>query len=192
VAQRLGRGIALLFHDRCTRRGEWSAAGPDRTLPPGKTRYPLYRRLGGPQGRSGRAENLAPPGYDPRTVQPIVAIPTELPGPLPVVGLLKSKVVSSVLFSVQRDESTDVSNLALLVVYITNAVTLWKLSYSFWCATLRKLPRLQDTFLKKCYVCVYNIALIGKTGVKFALGEPSLYWDAELRILSNAECVQRV
>jgi hypothetical protein len=33
-----------------------------RTLPPGKTRYPLYRRLGGPQGRSGRAENLAPPG----------------------------------------------------------------------------------------------------------------------------------
>jgi hypothetical protein len=27
-------------------------------LPPGKTRYPLYRRLGGPQGRSGRVRNL--------------------------------------------------------------------------------------------------------------------------------------
>ena len=40
--------------------GEWSAARPSRTLPPGKTRHPLYRRLGGPQGRSGRAENLAP------------------------------------------------------------------------------------------------------------------------------------
>jgi len=38
--------------------GEWSAAGPGRTLPPGMTRYPFYRRLGGPQGRSGRAENL--------------------------------------------------------------------------------------------------------------------------------------
>jgi len=37
---------------------EWSAAHPGHTLPPGKTRYPLYRRLGGPQGRSGRAENL--------------------------------------------------------------------------------------------------------------------------------------
>jgi hypothetical protein len=24
-------------------------------LPPGKTRYPLYRRLGGPHGQSGRA-----------------------------------------------------------------------------------------------------------------------------------------
>jgi hypothetical protein len=42
--------------------GEWLAARPGRTLPPGKTRYPLYRRLGGPQGRSGRAENLAPTG----------------------------------------------------------------------------------------------------------------------------------
>ena len=42
--------------------GEWSAARPGRTLPPGKTRYPFYRRLGGPQGRSGRAENLVPTG----------------------------------------------------------------------------------------------------------------------------------
>jgi len=39
---------------------EWSAARPGRTLPPGKTRYPLYRRLGGPQGQSGWVENLAP------------------------------------------------------------------------------------------------------------------------------------
>ena len=42
--------------------GEWSAARPGRTLPPGKTRYPFYRRLRGPQGRSGRAENLVPTG----------------------------------------------------------------------------------------------------------------------------------
>ena len=42
--------------------GEWSAARPGRTLPPGKTRYPLYRRLGGSQGRSGQVENLAHTG----------------------------------------------------------------------------------------------------------------------------------
>ena len=42
-----------------------------RTLPPGKTRYPLYRRLGGPRGWSGREGNLAPPGFDPRTFQPV-------------------------------------------------------------------------------------------------------------------------
>jgi len=35
---------------------EWSAARPGRTLPPGKTRYPFYRRLGGPQGLSGRVD----------------------------------------------------------------------------------------------------------------------------------------
>ena len=34
--------------------------------------YPLYRRLGGPQGRSGRTlETSAPPAFDPRTVQPV-------------------------------------------------------------------------------------------------------------------------
>ena len=73
MAQRVGRGIALLFHDCGTRRGEWSAARPGRTLPPGKTRYPLYRRLGGPQGRSERAENLVPTGIRFRTVHPVVS-----------------------------------------------------------------------------------------------------------------------
>jgi hypothetical protein len=51
--------------------GEWSAALPGRTLPPGKTRYPLYRRLGGRQGRSGRAENLVFTGIRSRIVQPV-------------------------------------------------------------------------------------------------------------------------
>jgi hypothetical protein len=40
--------------------GEWSAARPGRTLPPGNIQYPFYRRLGGPQGQSGQAENLVP------------------------------------------------------------------------------------------------------------------------------------
>jgi hypothetical protein len=30
-------------------------------LPPGKTRYPLYRRLGGPKGRSGQVRKISPP-----------------------------------------------------------------------------------------------------------------------------------
>jgi hypothetical protein len=41
-------------------------------LPPEKTRYPLFRRLGGPQGRSGRLQKISTPlGFDPRTVQPV-------------------------------------------------------------------------------------------------------------------------
>ena len=43
-------------------------------LHPGKTRYPLYRRLGGLQGRSGRVQKMSPPpGFDPRTVQPVAS-----------------------------------------------------------------------------------------------------------------------
>jgi len=52
--------------------GEWSAARHGRTLPPGKTRYPFYRSLGGPQGRSGREESLVPTGIRSRIVQPVV------------------------------------------------------------------------------------------------------------------------
>jgi hypothetical protein len=58
-----GRGMALLFHDLGTRWGWMVSVTPRPPLPPGKTRYPLYRRLGGRQGRSGRVcENLAPIG----------------------------------------------------------------------------------------------------------------------------------
>ena len=39
---------------------EGSASRPGRFLPPGKTRYPLYRRLGGPQGGSGQVQNILP------------------------------------------------------------------------------------------------------------------------------------
>jgi len=40
-------------------------------LPAGMSRYQFYRRLGEPQGRSGRAENLVPTGIRSRTVQPV-------------------------------------------------------------------------------------------------------------------------
>ena len=54
--------------------GEGSASYPGRSLPPRKTRYPLYRRLGGPQGRSGQVRKISPPpGFDPRTVQLIAS-----------------------------------------------------------------------------------------------------------------------
>ena len=54
-------GIAVLFLDHGTRRGEGSASRLGRSLPPAKTRYPLYRRLGGLQGRSGQVRKISPP-----------------------------------------------------------------------------------------------------------------------------------
>jgi len=74
MAHRGSRGIALPFLDHGTRRGEGSASRPGRSLPSGKTRYPSYRRLGGPQGRSGQVRKISPPpGFDPRTVQPVAS-----------------------------------------------------------------------------------------------------------------------
>jgi hypothetical protein len=36
--------------------------------------YPFHRRLGGPQGRSGRVRNISlPPGFDLRTIQPVAS-----------------------------------------------------------------------------------------------------------------------
>ena len=47
-------------------------------LPPGKTRYPLYRRLGGPQSQSGQVWKISPPaGFDSRTVQPVASRHTD-------------------------------------------------------------------------------------------------------------------
>ena len=44
------------------------------TLPPGKTRYPLNRRLGGPPSRSGQVRKISPSQrFDPRTVQPVAS-----------------------------------------------------------------------------------------------------------------------
>jgi hypothetical protein len=39
-----------------------------------ETRYPLYRRLGGPEGRSEPVRKIStPPGFDPRIVQPVTS-----------------------------------------------------------------------------------------------------------------------
>ena len=52
---------------------------PD-TLTPGQTRYPVYRRMGGPQGRSRRVWKISPPpGFDIRTVQPVASRYTDWP-----------------------------------------------------------------------------------------------------------------
>jgi hypothetical protein len=64
-ALRESRGIALALLCFQTlallvEGGEGSASRPGRLLPPGKTRYPLFRRLGGLDWTG--TENLAPTG----------------------------------------------------------------------------------------------------------------------------------
>jgi hypothetical protein len=58
--------------------GGWSTPRAGRFTPGKETRYPLYRRLGGPQGRSGRVRKISPPpGLDPQTAQPVASLYTD-------------------------------------------------------------------------------------------------------------------
>jgi hypothetical protein len=89
TAHRGSRGTALTFLDYGTRRGEGTAARTGRSLTSGKTRYPLYRRLGGPQGRSGQVRKISPsPGFDPRPVQPVY---TTRPTPFTLLSTKKQR-----------------------------------------------------------------------------------------------------
>jgi hypothetical protein len=55
-----------------TRSGWEVSVTPRLVLSPGKTRYPLYRKLDKPQGLSGQVRKISPPpGFDPRTVYPL-------------------------------------------------------------------------------------------------------------------------
>ena len=78
----VSRGIALLFLGPRYWMGWGVSPTPRPPLPSGKTRYPFYRRLVGPQGRFGRAENIVPTGIRSKTVQPVVSRYTDwLPAP---------------------------------------------------------------------------------------------------------------
>ena len=53
---------------------EWVVKATPQPLYHQETRYPLYRRLGGPQSRFGLVRIIShPPGFDPRTVQPVAS-----------------------------------------------------------------------------------------------------------------------
>ena len=54
--------------------GEGGQHHAPAVLPPGKTRYPLYRRPGGPQSQYGQVRKiLPPPGFNTWTVQPVAS-----------------------------------------------------------------------------------------------------------------------
>ena len=54
--------------------GEGQRHGLAALLPGKETRYLLYKKLGGPHGRSGRVRKISTTqGFDPRTVQPVAS-----------------------------------------------------------------------------------------------------------------------
>ena len=80
-------------------------------------RYPLYRRLVWPQGRSGRVHKISPPlGFDARTVQPVASRYADWAIPVPVSIIRKidqSRMHVAVLLERIRGfqhENTEVDN----------------------------------------------------------------------------------
>ena len=81
MAQRVGWGIALLFHDRGTRRGWVVSNTPRPYFTPGKDPELIVQEAGWAPGPVCTAQNLAPPGSDPWTVQPVVSRYTDCASP---------------------------------------------------------------------------------------------------------------
>jgi len=62
-AKKAQRGVEIYlysFFNLGARWSGWSTPRPGR-FTPGKDRYPLYRRLGGRQSRSGEMQKISPP-----------------------------------------------------------------------------------------------------------------------------------
>ena len=75
-------------------------------LPPEKTQYQLYRKLGRPQGRAGRVRKISfPPGFDPRTVQPVAsrytdcAIPARIDHAITIIMYTNNMYIKHIVFS---------------------------------------------------------------------------------------------
>ena len=90
--------------------GEWSAACPGRTSPPGKTRYSFYRQLGGPEGWSGRAENLIPTGILSRTAQPVTQLLYRLSYPAHLALINNTIILSTKQFRLKNTIVTCVNS----------------------------------------------------------------------------------
>ena len=83
VAQRVGRGIALLFHDCGTRRGWVVSSMPRPHFTPGKEPVPILQEAGwtpGPVWTGGKSRPYQDSIPD-RPARSSVAVLTELPGP---------------------------------------------------------------------------------------------------------------
>ena len=91
-------------------------------LPPEKSRYPLYRKLGGLQDRSGWERKISPPpGFDPRTVQPVASRYTDYALTAHVtdeVTVLKFRYKCSALTqSLQQNPQTNIRQSSTMVTY---------------------------------------------------------------------------
>ena len=110
MAQRVGIGVALLFHDRGTRRGLVVSSTPRPHFTPGKDPVPILQEAGwapGPVWTGGKSRPHRDSISGPSSPQS-VAIPTELPAHTLDLYIMKLK-----------QHSKDVQGVTLLVCSIS-------------------------------------------------------------------------
>jgi len=106
VAQRVGRGIVLLFHDRGTRRGGWLAARLGRTYPRERPGTHCAGGWVGPgAGLDGRKIS-SPTGIRSRTVQPVVSRYTDWATRPTLMSLYSRKTKNTLLHFLDRRTNT--------------------------------------------------------------------------------------
>jgi len=68
----------VVYQYYCCSKINYGRSRLGRCTPGKETRYPTYRRLGGPQGRSGRVPKISPPlEFNPRTIQLVASCYTD-------------------------------------------------------------------------------------------------------------------
>ena len=125
MAQRWSSDICTLSLTSALDGVGWSTQAP-AALPPGKTRYPLYRRLDVPQGRSGRVRKISPPPwFDPWTVQPVTSRYTDWAVPAHI-SLSVSEALHGTVGRFKNDESARIWKRAcgMIIVLAQHAVCL--------------------------------------------------------------------
>jgi hypothetical protein len=113
-------------------------------LPPGMTRYPLYRRLGRPQGRSALVLKISTPGFDPRTIQLVASHYSDYAIPAPVFTHLMNfltqpkKLIIIVIILYRKIWWKNINlclRYALLLLYCVSCFHL-PFNYSIFCTAL--------------------------------------------------------
>ena len=108
--------------------GGWLTPRPGRFTPGKETLYPSYRRLGGPQGRSGRVRNISPsPGFDPWTVQPVVSHCTDW-----AIADHTLWICLAYTFWITGRHRAPATN-KYSIYYFFLSVDDWKIFCGFWC-----------------------------------------------------------
>ena len=116
----MSRGTALLFHDRGTRRCEWTEAWPDRYLTHWKFGYPFYRRTVGAWALwTGGKCRIHRDSIPDRWARSLIAISNELRGPHIYKCIHRHNIHLTILYPLQHFITRHSCYLAILQSFPT-------------------------------------------------------------------------